>query len=128
AGAGAGSAPTGGPAGAPVGHPPVGAALPGAVGWEPVDEASAVRRLQITESLDEAIEHCRRRRLPCEAALQHLLPIACELLGARGALVRALDEQLEWRAFPSGEFEPAWFEAVPDGLPSEAQAEAEPDR
>ena len=53
------------------------------------------RRLRIIETLDGAIERCRRRRLPLSVAARELLPLSCTLLGAEGALVRALDDAIE---------------------------------
>jgi adenylate cyclase len=77
------------------------------------------RKVVLAEALDALIEQCRRARLPLERALELLLPRACELIGARGALVRALDEQFERRAFRSGEFPTSWDAALPTRFESE---------
>lgn len=61
-------------------------------------------------------------------AVGELLPLACTLLGAHSALMRALDEQLEWRAFRTEGFAERWEAAVPDELPSEEAARRTPER
>jgi adenylate cyclase len=72
------------------------------------------RKVMLTEAIDELIELCRRARLPLAKALATILPRTCELVGARGALIRTYDEQLERRAFRSGEFVEAWDRHVPE--------------
>ncbi len=77
------------------------------------------RRVAIAEALDGLIERCRKARMPLERALDALLARACELLGARGALVRSLDEHLERRAFRSGAWSAPWDALVPERFESE---------
>jgi len=76
------------------------------------------RKLRLIDRLDRIVEEGRRRRLPLEACLERFLPAACEGAGARGALVRALDERLERRTFRSGAFPEAFDEHVPWSFPA----------
>ncbi|MHC4392056.1 MAG: adenylate/guanylate cyclase domain-containing protein [Planctomycetota bacterium] len=88
----------------------------------PADQPSAAdleHRLAIINALDAAIEVCRRNRAPLHVAIAHLLPPICELIGASGALVRALNEHLEWSTFHHGLFATELEQAIPIELPEE---------
>ena len=69
------------------------------------------RKVVVAETLDGLIEQCRSARLPLQQALEKMLPRTCELVKAKGVLIRTFDEQLERRAFRWGDF-PAGFDAM----------------
>jgi class 3 adenylate cyclase len=74
------------------------------------------RRVLLFETFDALIEECRADRRTLERSLAVMLPRAVELLNARGAFVRTLDERLHPHVYRAGDFPPALEPLVPESF------------